>query len=86
MPQRARRVTCLAFYPRARAITALNSASFQAKGGEGFAQRESLQNKPKAIHISLRENRALKLHTFQGSLVAAILLRTYDDHAAAGLF
>ena len=37
------------------------------------------------MDISLRQNRALKLCSLQGTLVATILLRTYDDHEAAGL-
>jgi hypothetical protein len=48
---------------RTRAITALSSVSFQTKGGEEFSRRDSIQKKPQALRISLRQNRAFNLNT-----------------------
>src|SRR5262249_23949790 len=44
-----------------RATTAIYNASFQAKGCEEFSRRGGIQKKPQEMHISLRQNRALKV-------------------------
>src|SRR6266566_4769944 len=67
------------------AHTTRDSLLFQEKGCQGFNWRHITQKKPEKMGISLRENWAFKLHPCQGTLVATLLLRTYDDHEAAGL-
>jgi hypothetical protein len=59
-PQREYAEKCLpsprSLLPTSRtyAITVLNNAAFQTKGGEGFSRRGGIQKKPPELHIFLR--------------------------------